>query len=231
MRILGDDPDRTGSRIRVILIDDHALMRAGLRLLLSAEPDIEVAGEAADTTGGIELALTIKPDIALVDLTLPGAGGIAVIEAVRQGSPGTRAIALTMHDDVEYLRSVLAAGGQGFVVKEAADAELLTAIRTVREGRAFISMTLESPQQVFGRVLKPRDNAGGPELSRREQQVLILIARGCTNQEAADELGLGVKTVETYRTRLAEKLGMRTRAELVRYAVERGLTEDSPPAR
>ncbi len=206
------------AKIRVLIADDHAVLRAGLRMLLNAQADMEVVGEAGTTHEALHQARAQTPDVLTLDLTMPGGSAIPVIERLRQECPKTRVLVLTMHDDPAYLRTVLAAGGSGYVVKKAADAELLTAIRAVHQGRAFVDLDLRA-----GAPPALDEPAGSALLSQREREVLGLLAQGHTNQAVADKLFLSVKTIETYRTRIADKLGLRTRAELVRYALETGL--------
>ena len=215
-------------KIRVLIVDDHAIVRAGLRLLISGQDDMMVVGEAGSTQDGIEAAERLSPDVALIDLSLPGEGGIEAIRQLRRTRPRVRTVALTMHDDPVYLRSVLSAGGAGYVVKRAADSELLAAIRAVREGRSFVSPMLEEAEAE--EAATPAQAAGQLEaeealtrLSARERQVLVLLAHGHTHSEMAEQLGISVKTVETHRARLSEKLGLKSRADLVRLALDAGL--------
>jgi len=212
--------------IRVLIADDHAVLRAGLRMLLSAQPDMEVVGEAADGDEAVRKVLETRPDIALIDITMPVTGGVKAIERIRQQCPETRVLVLTMHEVPAYLRSALAAGASGYVVKSAAGSELLSAIRGVHRGRTVLDPALAAVvvQGALGKRTVG-SQAGGPGnlLSPREREVLDLVAQGYTNQKIADRLGLSVKTVETYRSRLVEKLGLRSRADLVRYALDSGL--------
>jgi DNA-binding NarL/FixJ family response regulator len=213
--------------LNVLLADDHAVLRAGLRMLINAQPDMEVVGEAADSTEALAKVRALKPDVLTLDLTMPGGSSIKLIERLREECPRTRVLVLTMHDDPAYLRAVMAAGGSGYVVKTAADAELLNAIRAVCEGRIVVDLKLPksaTPPPV-GRDAGPGPArpAGFASLSAREREVLTLLVQGHTNPEMADRLFLSVKTIETYRARIADKLGLRTRADLVRYALEIGL--------
>jgi two-component system, NarL family, response regulator NreC len=215
------------SKIRVLIVDDHAIVRAGLRLLISGQEDMTVVGEAGSTQDGIDAAERLSPDVALIDLSLPGEGGIEAIRQLRRTRPRVRTVALTMHDDPAYLRSVLSAGGSGYVVKRAADSELLAAIRTVREGRSFVSPML-AEAELFEMPAPTPPLSGEAEaslarLSARERQVLVLLAHGHTHAEMAEQLGISVKTVETHRARLSEKLGIKSRADLVRLALDAGL--------
>ena len=212
-------------RIRILIADDHAVLRAGLRRLIGEQPDMDVVGEAADGEEAVRRTRELRPDVALMDLTMPGLGGLKAIERIRQDCPETRVLVLTMHDVPAYLRSVLAAGGSGYVVKRAADSELLSAIRSVYRGRTVLDPTLavQVVQSGLGKRPPVGGGAAAPHLSQREQEVLDLVAQGYTNQQIADRLGLSVKTVETYRARLVQKLGLRSRAELLRYAMDTGL--------
>jgi two-component system response regulator NreC len=188
---------------------------------------MEVVGEAVDGEDAIRRVGELDPDIVLLDLSMPGMGGIRALEVIRERYPRTRVLVLTMHDEYAYVRSVLAAGGAGFVVKRAADAELLSAIRTVSQGRSYIDVSLASTGSLE-EIVNPKagDRDGGwrdVRLSQREREVLTSVAHGYTNQQIADSLGLSVKTVETYRARVAEKVGLKNRADLVRYALDAGL--------
>jgi two-component system response regulator NreC len=210
------------ARIRILVADDHAVLRAGLRMLIGAQPDMEVVAEAADGDEAVRKACQTRPDVVLMDIAMPNSGGIKAIERIRQEAPTSRILVLTMHDAPAYLRSALAVGASGYVVKRAADAELLSAIRSIHRGRTVVDPALAVTllQGTLGR--RTPGQAGDP-LSPREREVLDLVARGYTNQQMADRLGLSVKTVETYRSRLVEKLGLRSRADLVRYALDSGL--------
>ena len=216
------------ARIRILVADDHAVLRAGLKVLIGQQPDMAVVGEAADGDEAVRRAHELRPDVALVDLTMPGICGIKAVERIRQECPETRVLVLTMHDVPAYLRSALAAGASGYVVKRAADTELLSAIRAVHRGRTVLDPSLAARvvQSGLGRRGPPTGGAAAgatAPLSPREIEVLDLVAQGYTNQQIADRLRLSVKTVETYRSRLVEKLGLKSRADLVRYALDSGL--------
>ena len=203
-------------KIRVMLADDHAILRAGLRMLLDAQPDMAVVAEAGDGEEAIRRATGSRPDVAVVDLTMPGLSGVETLEGLRREVPATRLLVLTMHDDPGYARLAMAAGASGHVIKDAESGELLSAIRAVHRGRTFVQVGTETvPAE------PPRPTA--PALSPRERQVLELLAHGHTNREVADRLSLSVKTVETHRARLSDKLGLHTRADLVRLAIDLGL--------
>jgi two-component system response regulator NreC len=213
--------------IRILIVDDHAVLRTGLRMLLDAEPDMNVVGEAADGLEALEQVLECAPDVVLLDVTMPNMDGLEVLRRIRDRAPRTRALILTMHDDEGYLREALASGSSGYVLKRAADIELLSAIRAVHQDGTYLhaahTKVLFEDGPDWQRT--PASDEPEPLLSPREQEVLRLVALGYTNQQAADMLYLSVKTVETYRGRLMAKLGLRNRAELVRYALQRGMLE------
>ena len=215
------------AKIRILLVDDHVVLRSALRLLIDREPDALVVGEATDSIEAMASAVSLKPDVAVIDLSIPGTGGIKLIEQLRIKVPATRMAVLTTHDDPIYLRAALAAGALAYVVKTAADSELLEAIRAVAAGRAFISLSLRNDNvDASGQLLTSEadsDPSDDDALSPRETQVLKLLAMGHTNQAIAEKLALSVKTVETYRARLGIKLGARNRADLVKSAIDRGL--------
>ena len=214
------------SKIRVMIADDHAILRSGLRLLVNAQPDMDVVAEAPDGDAAIQAARETKPDVALMDLTMPRTGGMRALQEIVRTCGKTRVLVLTMHDDPAYLRSVLAAGASGYVLKRSVDAELLTAIRAVHRGGTFVDPSLA--EVLVQDVLAKKGAKARPEppvniLSERELQVLRLVARGYSSQQIAKQILVGVKTVETYRSRLTQKLGLRTRSDVVRFAVQMGL--------
>lgn len=206
----------------ILLVDDHAVLRAGLRLLLDGQPDLRVIGEAEDVRTAVAQATTLQPDLILLDLSLTGSSGLAAIPALRAVAPHSRILVLTMHDDEGYVRQALAAGANGYVLKRAADAELIAAIRAVLRGELYIHPALT--RQLLEDLL-PQTPALNPweSLSEREREVLLLVARGYTAAEIAEQLSLSPKTVENYRTRGMEKLGLRSRAALVQYALNHNL--------
>ena len=212
--------------IRVLIADDHSVLRAGLRMLLNAQSDIDVVGEAADGLDVTKKARALKPDVCLLDLSMPGPRSGNVIRGVLQASPKTRVLVLTMHDDAAYLRSALAAGASGYLVKKAADSELMSAIRAVHAGRTFVDLTHGVGEASLSLSRKsPGEGQRPKKLSAQERRVLRLLAQGHSNQQIADKIRVSVKTVETYRTRLSEKLGLKGRAELYRFAAESGILD------
>jgi len=218
-------PVRT-RKIRIMIADDHAILRAGLRMLINAQSDMEVVSEASDGEKAIENVMETRPDVALLDLTMPRVGGLKALQKMTQVSRETRVLVLTMHDDPAYLRTALAAGASGYLLKRAVDAELIAAIRAVNRGGVFVDPRLA--QILVHDVLEKKGKKAGSTLpvnilSPRERQVLKLVAMGYTSPQIAKQIFVGVKTVETYRARLTEKLGVRTRSDVVRFAVQMGL--------
>jgi two-component system, NarL family, response regulator NreC len=214
------------TKIRVMVADDHAILRSGLKLLVNGQADMEVVAEASDGEQAVQTARKTKPAVALMDLTMPKTGGMRALQEIVQNCLQTRVLVLTMHDDPAYLRSVLAAGASGYVLKKSVDADLLAAIRAVHRGGTFVDPSLAGVL-VEDLLAKKGGKAGrkGPVniLSGRELQVLSLVARGYSSEQIAKQILVGVKTVETYRSRLAQKLGLRARSDVVRFAVQMGL--------
>jgi DNA-binding NarL/FixJ family response regulator len=210
--------------IRVLLVDDHAVMRAGLRALLAAEPDVEVVGEAATGEEGVERAAQLVPDVVLMDLSMPGYGGLAATRRITAAGLPCRVLVLTLHGEEEHLLPVLEAGGSGYVTKDCADRELLEAIRVVAGGDVYLDAG--SARELVKNFRLPRPEPQDAPLSRlsaREREVLTLTAEGYSSAEIGGRLGISGKTVETYRERLMDKLGLRHRSELVRLALREGL--------
>lgn len=221
---------RTGERhehvrsIRVLLVDDHPIVRRGLRYVLRDEGHIEVVGEAEDGEEALARTLQLKPDVVVMDLTMPGLSGVEATRAVRAECPESRVLILTMHDDPETLREVLRAGASGYVTKGMVAEELALAISAVASGSFYVdpSMAGKLVQGVLEPSEEPPEASDEVRLSERETQVARMASLGHTNREIAETLDVSVKTVETYRTRLKEKLGLKNRADLVRYAISRG---------
>lgn|SRR5690606_20405807 len=209
-------------RIRLLLVDDHAIVRAGVRLLLNAHDAMEVVGEAESAEEAIERAEAWNPDIVLLDVSLPGISGIDALEALRQRLPEARFIALSMHEDPEYVQRFLEAGGSGYVPKSSVEAQLVDAILAVARGEYYAPARLLAE---LARELARPDPYRNAKLTNREHEVVRQIARGATYREIAEELGISEKTVATYRERASEKLGVKSRAELVRWALEHGLLD------
>lgn len=216
-------------RIRVLVADDHAILRSGLRLLIGAERDMEVAGEAGDASETLRLARELQPDVVTLDLSMPGGAGLGLLERIREVAPAARVIVLSMHDDAAHVRTALAVGAAGYVAKSAADDALIGAIRSVHRGRVFVDVPGSEGLSARRTGSTEPDASPLAALSAREREVLGLLALGHTNRAIAEQLALSVKTVETYRSRILEKLGLETRAELTRVAMELGLLP-RPPA-
>ncbi|HKZ51336.1 MAG TPA: response regulator transcription factor [Dehalococcoidia bacterium] len=213
------------SKVRVLIADDHTILREGLRALLAPCDDIEVVGEAADGREAIAQVARLCPDVVLMDIAMPGLGGLEATLEIRRQWPSTKVLVLTQYGNRQYVLSILKAGAAGYVVKGAAASELVTAIRAVHRGEAFLSPT--AAQAVLERYLGGEEGVveGYDHLSDREKQVLKLAAEGKTNKEIAALLCLSVKTVMGHRASLMEKLDLHNRTELVRYAIAHGLIE------
>ena len=218
------------NKIRVFLADDHAILRAGVASLLNAQSDIEVVGEAGSVDELLDKVGPAKPDVVLLDLSMPVGGGLRAVKGIQRSGLQVRFIALTMHDDPAYLRSALAAGVSGYLIKSAEVAELGAAIRAVYRGRSYIDVSLRQGglANLLDTQAGPSDPAkpGSCALSQRERQILKLLALGHTYRATAAKLNLSEKSVETYRARLTEKLGISSRAGLVRYALLTGLLDE-----
>ncbi|MBI3910283.1 MAG: response regulator transcription factor [Armatimonadetes bacterium] len=215
-------------RIRLLLADDHTVLRAGLKMLLNAQSDMLVIGEASSGEEAVQKACALRPDVVLMDITMPGAGGLDATKQICHTLLNTKVLVLTMHDDESYLRQFMQAGAVGYVLKKAADTELIDAVRAVYRGDIFIypSLTKALLTQYLGGPSSAKERAEEKELlTEREREVLKFVALGYTHHQIADHLCLSVKTVETYKARLMEKLGLRGRADLVRYALSHGWLE------
>ncbi len=217
-------------KIRILLVDDHTLMRTGVRMVLQAEPDMEVVGEAASGDEGVRMAIGLRPDVVLMDLSMPGIGGLEATRRIAAADTGARVLVLTMHGEEEYLMPVLEAGGSGYVTKHSADTDLVGALRVVARSDVFL---YPGAATVLTRALRaPRGAQDDPVhlLSPREREVLTLTAGGYSSTEIGDRLHLSHKTVETYRQRLMDKLNLHHRSELVRFALARGLLQAATAA-
>jgi len=218
--------------IGVFIADDHAVLRVGLRMLIDGQPDMQVIGEAPDGPSAESGILETNPDVALMDISMPGRDGIETIACILKQRPRTRVLVFTVHDEPGFVRAALSAGAAGYVEKRAIDTELVAAIRAVADGRAFMNVT---HPDLVRETVEPKGAYGAGRtadmalLSVRERQVLQRVAAGHTNREVAEQLALSIKSVEAYRARVMSKLGLKTRAELVRYTLECGLLR-VPPA-
>jgi len=207
--------------MRVLIADDHGIVRSGLRKLLESEDGIEVVAEAGDGVEARDRAIEHRPDLAILDVKMPGMSGLEATREIRSSAPEVSVLVLSMHDEDRYLFEALKAGASGYVLKAAADRELIEAIRAVERGEPFL--TPEAQQTLIRDVLD--DGAGAEQLTPREEEVVKLVAEAHTNKEIAELLGLAEKTAENHRSNAMRKLGMRDRVELVRYAIRRGLVE------
>jgi DNA-binding NarL/FixJ family response regulator len=207
--------------VKVLIADDHGIVRSGVKLLLDRQPDIEVVAEADDGVEAVEKTIELHPDVAILDVSMPRMTGLQATHEIKQQAPDTQVLILSMHDDERYLFEALRAGAAGYVLKRAADQDLVDAVRAAGRGEPFLTATA---QQTLIRDFLDRDSEP-QELTPREQEVVKLIAEAHTNKEIAEILHLSEKTVESHRARVLQKLGMRDRVELVRYAIRRGLVE------
>jgi two-component system, NarL family, response regulator NreC len=212
--------------IKVVLVDDHAVVRSGLRLLLENQEDIEVVGEAGNGKDAIFRARALKPDVILLDIVMPGENGIEVLPKLLHESPDTKVLVLSMQDDASYVREAFAAGANGYVLKEAADEEVVSAVREIADGGRYVHPALGA--RMVAAEAEERAAAEADPLSEREREVLRLLALGHTNQEIAEQLYISVRTAESHRAHIMQKLRLSTRAELVRYALTHGLLAEDP---
>ena len=212
---------------RVLIVDDHAVVRSGLKLVLEAEDGIEPVGEAGTARDAVFEARSTKPDVILLDVVMPDQSGLEIIPTLLQEHPEVRILVLSMQDDPRYVREAFAAGARGYVLKEAADNEVVAAVREVASGGRYVHPELGA--RLVAAESEERRRAEEDPLSERESEVLRLLALGHTNQEIAKQLFISVRTAETHRAHIMQKLRLSSRAELVRYALERGLMENPPP--
>lgn len=211
------------NKIKIVLADDHVVLRSGLKLMLNAQKDMEVIGETGDGEATLELLADLQPDVLLLDISMPGLDGLGVLNRMQAEFPKIKVLVLTMHDDEEYVKKVLSQGAKGYILKRAADVELLEAIRAVYRGEIYVDRALTD---ILVRQAFPEHYAQKQEsepLSDREKEILQLVAMGYTNKQIAERLVISIKTVESHKAHVKEKLDLKGRAELVRYAVEHGL--------
>jgi DNA-binding NarL/FixJ family response regulator len=216
------------SKIKILLVDDHAVLRAGLKTLLNSQADMEVVAEASDGSEALRENRRTNPNIVLMDVTMPGISSLEATKIIKQMNPAVKVLVLSMHDDGSHLRQMLHAGADGYIPKKAADIELLAAIRATYRGEHFIHSSMTTG--IIDELSQTNPVSGNDQhieygLSKREVDVLSNLALGHTDQEIADKLYLSIKTVQTYKARVKEKLGVKGRAELVRYAIYRGLID------
>ncbi len=214
------------SSTRVLIVDDHAVVRSGLKLVLDADEGIEPVGEAGNARDAIFEARALKPDVILLDVVMPDQSGLEIIPTLLKENPDTRILVLSMQDDPQYVREAFAAGASGYVLKEAADSEVVAAVREVAGGGRYVHPELGA--RLVAAESEERRRAEEDPLSEREGEVLRLLALGHTNQEIAKQLYISVRTAETHRAHIMQKLRLSSRAELVRYALDRGLLDERP---
>ncbi|MBI3943428.1 MAG: response regulator transcription factor [Chloroflexi bacterium] len=210
---------------RILIADDHGVLRAGLRALLNAEADLEVVGEAADGNTALSLAQDLHPDVILLDISMPGLNGIEVIQNLMRVQRNTNVLILTVHEDEGLLQEAFRLGAKGYIVKRAVESELINAIRAVSRGDLYVHSAMTQGLVKSLSPSSPRQEEGITALTRREVEVLRLIAQGFTNRQIAEKLSISVRTVESHRANLMSKLDLGSRVELVRYAREHGFLE------
>ncbi len=215
-------------KIRILLADDHTILRAGLRMMLNAQPDFEVVGEAQDGRQAIQEAQKLQPDVILMDITMPDMNGIEATRQIKKLLPETKVLVLTMHEHDEYVFQALRAGASGYMLKEAADTDLISALRVIQNGQFYLSPTAQSVMvgDYLQRVRTGEEKDSYSSLTEREREILKLVAEGYTNNQIAERLIISPKTVDTHRTHVMDKLNLHSRAELVKYAMRRGLLEE-----
>jgi two-component system response regulator NreC len=209
--------------IRVLIVDDHAVFRAGLRMLINAEADMEAVGEAGNARDAVFQARALKPDVVLLDVVMPDQSGLDIVPTLLHERPETKVLVLSMQDDPQYVRQAFANGANGYILKEAADTEVVTAIREVAAGNNYVHPTVGA--RLMAAETAEARRADEDPLSDREREVLRLLALGHTNQEISAQLFISVRTAETHRAHIMQKLRLTSRAELVRYAIEQGVLE------
>ncbi|CAG0942519.1 Oxygen regulatory protein NreC [Anaerolineae bacterium] len=215
------------SKIRVLVCDDHTILRDGIKLLLNSQPDMEVVGEAVDGREAVEQARTLKPDVIIMDIAMPGLNGLEATKQIRRDDPNARVLVLTMYESDEYVSRMLEAGVLGYVLKKAAGSELVHAIRAIHQGEAFLypSITKRLVEDYLRRVETGQERDSFNGLTEREREVLQLVAEGHPNRNIAEILNVSIRTVQNHRAHIMEKLGMHDRGELIKYAIQKGIIE------
>ena len=215
------------ARIKVVVADDHAIVREGVRMILAREQDIEVVGEAGDGQQALDLVASLRPQVVIMDISMPGMGGIEATQRLKAKHPEVQVLALTMHEDETYVFQLLRAGAAGYVLKRAAAQDLVQGVRAAAKGEAFLypSVARKVVEDYLKRVETGEERERYDGLTTREKEILTLIAQGLSNQQIAEKLYISIKTVQTHRAHILEKLGLHDRTELVRYAIRKGLIE------
>jgi two-component system, NarL family, response regulator NreC len=213
-------------KIGLLLVDDHAILRGGLKLLIDSEQDMQVLGDTGSAEEAVRLCARLRPDVILLDITLPQSSGLEVLQQVKHCSEGVKVLMLTMHEDEAYLSEAMKLGASGYILKKAADVELLSAIRAVYRGAMVVdpALTQMVVEKLYRQGARGNSVPAG-ELTAREQEVLRLVALGYSNRQIADSLVISIKTVETHKANIKEKLQLHKRSDLVRYAMEQGLIQ------
>lgn len=215
------------AKIRVLIADDHSIVREGVKMILAKESDIEVAGEASDGQQALDLVERLKPNVVVMDISMPGMGGIEATQLVKERHPAVNVLALTMHEDESYVFRLLRAGASGYVLKRAAAQDLVQAVRAAAKGEAFLypSVARKVVEDYLKRVEMGEKRERYDGMTQREKEILTLIAQGLSNKQIGERLYISIKTVQTHRAHILEKLGLHDRTELVRYAIRKGLIE------
>jgi len=215
-------------KLQILLADDHKMVREGLRLLIDGQPDMRVVGEAANGREVMLLARKLKPDVVVMDLSMPELNGLQATERLKVEAPGIKVVAITANEDESYLRQLCKVGAAGYVLKRSAGDELVKAIGLVAKGGVYFEAALAS-KALARQMTGGKNETGAVALSEREKEVLVMLAWGYSNKEIAGQLGLSVKTVETYKVRIGEKLGLRSRTEMVQHALRQGWLNEAHP--
>ncbi len=212
--------------IKVLIADDHSIVRSGLKSLLGMYPEMEILGEATNGQEAVEMATNLKPTLVLLDIGMPELNGLEALKRIQVASPDTKVLILSQYDLEEYLFVVLRNGALGYVLKETASDELVQAIRTVAEGKIYLSPTMTQALVTEFLSIDPASTKGKNNLTAREEEVLKLLAEGCTSRQIADKLYISVKTAQSHRYNIMEKLDLHNRAELVKYAIRKGIISE-----